>query len=255
MRIIHTVGEWQELRKAVFGKTFGFVPTMGALHPGHISLVERSRQVNDRTAVSIFVNPTQFNDPNDFQKYPKTWDADVQALEKSGADYLFAPEISEMYPDHSRYLVDENEFSKELCGAYREGHFRGVLTVVMKLLNLMDADRAYFGEKDFQQLELIEGMTRSFFMKTQIIACPTVREADGLAMSSRNMRLSPQDREKAPFFHKVLRKSVSVEDRKKRLISEGFEVEYLEELDFRGVKRIFGAVWLGGVRLIDNVEL
>lgn len=250
MKIVRNLQEWQKIRSEMSG-SIGFVPTMGALHSGHRSLVERSRRENRLTVVSIFVNPTQFNDPKDFEKYPNTWDADLQMLEECGADYLLSPEFASIYPDQYRYSVDEKELSNRLCGAYRPGHFKGVLTVVIKLLNLARADRAYFGEKDFQQLKLIEGMARAFFMMTEVVACPTVREADGLAMSSRNLRLAGADREKAPLFYKALSSRATLAEMRTVLERAGFEVEYLEE--FEG--RRFGAVWMGGVRLIDNVAI
>lgn len=250
MKIVRSISEWQKLRSSLKG-TVGFVPTMGALHAGHRSLVERSVSENDFTVVSIFVNPTQFNDPADFEKYPKTWDQDVELLEKAGASYLLAPEYSELYADQYRYAISEREESRILCGAHRPGHFDGVLTVVMKLLNLADADRAYFGEKDFQQLKLVEQMARTFFMKTEIVPCAIVREADGLAMSSRNMRLTTEEREKAPLLHRVLKSGKSLDEMRGTLEREGFRVDYLEE---RWGRR-FVAAHLGSVRLIDNVEV
>lgn len=250
MKIIRTVSEWQELRRSLVG-SLGFVPTMGALHAGHRSLVEKSERENDLTAVSIFVNPTQFNDPADFEKYPKTWEEDVALLEAAGVDFLFAPDFSEMYPDGYRYSMNECEESRVLCGEHRPGHFEGVLSVVLKLLNLVQADRAYFGEKDYQQLKLIEGMARAFFMKTQVIPCPTVREVDGLALSSRNRRLTTEERRKAPLFFKTLSQGRSPVEMRVGLENAGFQVEYIEE---RWGRR-FGAVTLGSVRLIDNVAL
>jgi len=231
--------------------TLGFVPTMGALHEGHIELVKRSKRENAKTVVSIFVNPTQFNDPKDFEKYPKTFEADQAKLREAGADYLIYPKPEQMYPDAYRYFVDEKEQSTILCGAHRAGHFRGVLTVVMKLLNGVDAERAYFGEKDYQQMKLIQGMAESFFMKTQIVPCPTVREKDGLAMSSRNTRLSPNEREIAPQIYAALRSKKSLGEIRAELERDGFRVEYLEE----HWGRRFIAASLGEVRLIDNVQI
>ncbi len=224
---------------------------MGALHAGHLALVKKSKAENDLTVVSIFVNPTQFNDPNDLKNYPRTMAEDEEKLRSVGADYLLSPEYQELYPDSYRYFVDESEFSQILCGSSRPGHFRGVLSVVMKLLNLVRADRAYFGEKDFQQLKLIEGMVEAFFMKTKIVPCATVREQDGLAMSSRNRRLSAQERELAPAFYRILTTMKSLDEAKAELGRLGFEVDYLEE----HVGRRFGAVKLGAVRLIDNVAI
>jgi pantoate--beta-alanine ligase len=251
MKIVKSLPEWQTIRAELGSLNIGFVPTMGALHAGHRSLVERSAAETEITVASIFVNPTQFNDTSDFDKYPKTWDADVKLLEAAGCNYLIAPEFSEIYADQYRYSVDEKELSRVLCGAHRPGHFQGVLSVVMKLLNLVRPSSAYFGEKDFQQLKLIEGMVTAFFMQTRIVPCPTVRDPDGLAMSSRNTRLNPEDREKAPLFYRVLTSNASLLEMWKKLEKEGFEVDYLEEMHGRR----FGAVKLGGVRLIDNVTV
>jgi pantoate--beta-alanine ligase len=251
MKVVTSLEEWKSIRAALEGQTLGFVPTMGALHDGHRSLVDRSLSENKITVVSIFVNPTQFNDPSDFDKYPKTWEADVKLLESLGTHYLLSPLMASIYPDGYRYSVDEKSFSKLLCGAHRAGHFQGVLTVVMKLLNLVRPARSYFGEKDYQQLELIEGLADAFFLMTEIVACPTIREADGLAMSSRNQRLTAENRERAPLFHRVLSSQTALDEKRRILESNGFVVEYLEELEGRR----FGAVRLGEVRLIDNVEI
>jgi pantoate--beta-alanine ligase len=224
---------------------------MGALHEGHLSLVERSRKENAATLVSIFVNPTQFNDPGDLEKYPRTFEQDLEMLNSAGADFLFYPKETELYPDGYRYQVRESELSRELCGAHRPGHFEGVLTVVMKLLNLADPDRAYFGEKDYQQLLLIQGMAKTFFMRTEVVACETVRESDGLAMSSRNRRLDISEREKASEFFRWLRDGKSLDEIRRALASTGFQVDYVEEK----FGRRFGAVKLGEVRLIDNVRV
>jgi len=229
--------------------TLGFVPTMGALHEGHMSLVRRSRAENDRTLVSIFVNPTQFDDRSDLERYPRTLDDDVSMLEAEGTDFLILPSEPQLYPDGYRYRVTETEFSKVLEGAHRPGHFDGVLTVVLKLLQIASADRAYFGEKDWQQLELVRGMADAFFLQTVIVPCPTIREADGLAISSRNRRLARTDRDKAPEFHRALSSSSTAEAASRELRSKGFQVDYVEDRDHRRL----GAVHIGGVRLIDNV--
>jgi pantoate--beta-alanine ligase len=228
--------------------TLGFVPTMGALHAGHISLIERSRRENDFTLVSIFVNPTQFNDPKDLEKYPRTFESDLKMLEEAGADFLLYPDYNSLYPDHYRYKLQENELSRHLCGAHRPGHFDGVLSVVMKLLNIAGADRAYFGEKDYQQYLLIRGMAEAFFLRTRVIGCPTLREEDGLAMSSRNILLSPAERQQAVRFPEILNSPASLEEARKKLEEAGFAVDYVEEC----FARRFGAVRLGAVRLIDN---
>ena len=250
-RLFHSIAAWRRARAGVdfAGRTVGFVPTMGALHAGHRALLERARAENDRVVLSVFVNPTQFNDPADLAKYPRTLAEDV-ALADGLATDVFAPPPEEMYPDGYRYRVTELEASRELEGAHRPGHFDGVLTVVLKLLNLVQPTRAYFGEKDWQQLALVRGMVDALFLPGEIVACPTVREADGLAMSSRNRRLAPADRARAAAFPKLLRAG-SPEAAEAALRDAGFEVDYVAERD--GVR--LGAVHLGGVRLIDNVRL
>jgi len=252
-RVFEKVADWQRARREqqARGTTHGFVPTMGALHEGHLSLVRRSLKENDATLVSIFVNPTQFDDRDDFEKYPTRLEQDVALLRDEEVDAVLAPSYDDLYRDRYRYKVSENEFSRILCGASRPGHFDGVLTVVLKLLNIAAADRAYFGEKDYQQLQLIKGMAEAFFMPTEIVACPTVREEDGLAMSSRNLRLSPEQRALAPRFAEALRSPSSLPEIRKELESLGFRVDYLEEI----ANRRFGAVYLGEVRLIDNVVI
>ena len=176
--VLNSPQEMKSWRRAKNG-TVGFVPTMGALHSGHEELLKRARIENDFVILSIFVNPTQFNDPNDFAKYPKTWEQDCAMAQRNGVDAIFLPRYAEMYPDNYRYKVSENDYSRILDGAHRPGHFDGVLSVVMKLFNLTVPHRAYFGEKDFQQMTLIKGMVESFFMNLEIVPVPTVREHDG----------------------------------------------------------------------------
>ena len=224
---------------------------MGALHAGHLSLLRRAKSENDLAVASVFVNPAQFNDKRDLARYPRTLADDIEKLESEGTDFLLLPSVSDMYPDGYRYRLNETADSAVLCGAHRPGHFEGVLTVVMKLLNLVRADRAYFGEKDYQQLHLIRGMAEAFFIGTKIVACPTLREPDGLAMSSRNLLLEPEHRKLAPALHKALRSSARPAEIKKRLAALGFEPDYIEE---RWGRR-FAAVKLGKVRLIDNVKI
>ncbi|MBA4407301.1 pantoate--beta-alanine ligase [bacterium] len=252
-KIIKSVSEWRQIAESaeLKGKKIGFVPTMGALHAGHESLIKRSVQENDRTVVSIFVNPTQFNDPKDFGNYPVTFDEDIQLIEKLNADFLFYPSAYEIYADNFSYRIEENELSKILCGAFRPGHFEGVLTVVLKLLNIIQPDRAYFGEKDYQQYKLIDGMCRVFFLNVEIIPCPTVREDDGLAMSSRNLLLKSEESAHAVNFPKLLQSNKSPQQIKTELENLGFKVDYIEEIEGRR----FGAVHLGKVRLIDNVKI
>ncbi len=233
------------------GATLGFVPTMGALHEGHLSLVRRSRAENDRTLVSIFVNPTQFDDPADLARYPRTIDSDLAALRAEGAEDVLLPDEAQLYADGYRYRVTENPLSRILEGAHRPGHFDGVLTVVLRLLHLAAAERAYFGEKDWQQLTLIRGMAEAFHMPTTIVGCATIREPDGLALSSRNRHLPATDREKAPQFYRALSTAPTADAAVRDLAAAGFLVDYVVDMDARRL----GAVRLGDVRLIDNVPL
>jgi pantoate--beta-alanine ligase len=252
MKVITTIDAWQRWRHGVAeGKTVGFVPTMGALHDGHRSLIDRCRRENDICVVSLFVNPTQFNDARDLEAYPATFRADRLMCETAGVDAIFFPEYADLYPDDYRYRVSEDQESRLLCGAHRPGHFDGVLSVVMKLLNLVRAHRAYFGEKDWQQLQLVRGMVEAFFMSVSIVACPTVRETDNLAMSSRNLRLSHQERQKAARFPRLLSTDAPVENISRLLKKDGFEVDYVQ--DFKG--RRCAAIHCGAVRLIDNIPL
>jgi pantoate--beta-alanine ligase len=250
-RTVHTVAEWRALHAAhhAAGRTIGFVPTMGALHAGHAALFEAARRDCDVVLTSVFVNPTQFNETADFDTYPRTLDADRDLMDRAGVDVVFVPSVAEMYPHGTAYTVQEDVFSRELCGAHRPGHFTGVLTVVMKLLQIAGADRAYFGEKDWQQLQLVRGMAQAFFLETEIVGCPTVREPDGLALSSRNVRLSSAERALAPQFHAVLNSAPDAATARQRLTELGFAVDYVEDRDHRRL----GAVRLGSTRLIDNV--
>lgn len=252
-RIIKDINKFKKFRKSSFfkNKTIGLVPTMGALHEGHLELIKKSLSENDITVVSIFLNPTQFNNKNDFVNYPKTFTEDVAKLRKLKVDILFNPDYEQMYPDDYKYRITETSLSKILCGKYRPGHFDGVLTIVMKIFNIVKADRAYFGEKDYQQLKLVEGMNRAFFIDTKIIPVPIVRDSNGLALSSRNMRLSRDQIETAAEFHKILSSGISISRMKRLLKQKGFTVEYIEKYD----DRILGAVYLGEVRLIDNVKI
>ena len=253
MQIIKSIEEWRDIFRyhKRERKSVGLVPTMGALHAAHISLIEKSMEDNEITAVSIFVNPTQFNNPDDLNHYPLTWDEDVQKLEEAGVDYLLYPSYEDMYRDNYRYKLIETDYSQDLCGTARPGHFDGVLTVVMKLINITKASRAYFGEKDWQQYRLISGMADAFFLDTEIIPCPIVREESGLAMSSRNKMLTPDELKIAPNFNRTITSGKSIEEMKAELESMGMKVDYLKIKE----NRIFGAVFLGKARLIDNVPL
>jgi pantoate--beta-alanine ligase len=251
--VFESPSSWRDERLAQSrtGLTLGFVPTMGALHDGHLSLVRRSRAENDRTLVSIFVNPTQFDDPSDLAAYPRTLESDLAALRAEGTEFVLLPCEADLYPDGYHYRVTEDRLSKDMEGAHRPGHFDGVLTVVLKLLQIASADRAYFGEKDWQQLSLVRGMAEAFFLPTAIVGGPIVREQDGLALSSRNRRLLVEDRERAPRLQGVLSSAATADEACRDLRAAGFEVDYVEDRDGRRL----AAVWLGGVRLIDNVLL
>ncbi|HCY74501.1 MAG TPA: pantoate--beta-alanine ligase [Ignavibacteriales bacterium] len=253
IKVIERLSEWKKIRvgRLYAKKTFGLVPTMGALHDGHAALIKKSIKENDITVVSIFVNPTQFNNPEDLKKYPNTFDADLELLNNLKVDFLLHPTYEEMYPYFYDYKVIETNFSKTLCGQFRPGHFDGVLTVVLKLLNLVKPNKAYFGEKDFQQYKLVKGMAEAFFIDTKIISVPTVRTKDGLALSSRNMRLSKDELKTAAYFPQILKLKLSDEKIKSLLEKKGFRVEYIEQIG----SRRFGAVYLGNVRLIDNVKI
>jgi len=231
------------------GRPIGFVPTMGALHDGHLELVKKAVAENERTVVSLFVNPTQFNDPADFEAYPDTLNADLGLCEAAGVDAVFIPDRHMLYPDGYTYRVREVGKSDILEGESRPGHFEGVLTVVLKLCLLVKADKAYFGEKDWQQLQLVKGMARAFYLETEIVGVPTVRAEDGLALSSRNVRLTSEERILAPEFYRVLTTAADCAMARLELESLGFMVEYVDEREGRRL----GAVQLGQTRLIDNV--
>ena len=232
-------------------ESIGFVPTMGALHEGHAALVKASARQNTFTVASIFVNPTQFNSGDDLKNYPRTLEKDLALLKLAGADLVFTPKYETLYPDNYRYKVTEDHLSRTLCGEHRPGHFDGVLTVVTKLLNLVRPQRAYFGEKDYQQLQLIKDLVANLFLPVDVIAVPTVREHDGLAMSSRNQRLSAAERKVAPRLFSIISTAKTSTAAALALESEGFKVDYVQDL--RG--RRFAAAHLGQVRLIDNVLL
>src|SRR3990167_1366893 len=200
MNTITEVKAWQQLRKTFANQTIGFVPTMGNLHAGHLSLCERSKRENDITVVSIFVNPHQFNEAQDFERYPRTIEQDQALLASHQIDYLLLPDAESMYADYYQIQVTESEISQELEGAFRPGHFTGMLTIVLKLLNLAQPTRAYFGEKDYQQLLLIKKMASALFLPVEIISCETIRAEDGLALSSRNSRLDTSQRKQAAQF-------------------------------------------------------
>lgn len=259
------------------GKTIGFVPTMGALHDGHAALIRRARIECGYVVVSIFVNPTQFGPNEDFSRYPRTLPEDRTICERERADLVFAPDVAEIYPPNARTVVDVREIGDYLCGASRPGHFRGVATVVLKLLNIVQPDRAYFGQKDAQQARLIQQLVRDLDVPTAIVLVPTVREVDGLAMSSRNRYLGPEDRKRATVLIQSLRelrnrfaagerdtgalRALMIERVRE---TPGATLDYAEIVDadsFQPVAQITGpavaalAVKFGATRLIDNIEL
>jgi pantoate--beta-alanine ligase len=252
MRIFNTIESWRAFRATLSSKSqLGFVATMGNLHRGHESLFIQSKKDNEYTATSLFVNPTQFHRQDDFTLYPRTIEADMQLMEHAGVDFCILPSEQEMYADGYRYQIQENELCTLMEASHRPGHFNGVLTVVMKLLQLVKPSRAYFGEKDYQQFLLIKDMCTAFFMDTSIIPCPTIREPSGLAYSSRNNRLTAEQKIRAAEFAHIFHKNQSCAMIIKALKEKGVGVEYIEEYQ----NRRFAAVLIGDIRLIDNYSI
>lgn len=266
-----TVSGWRR-----HGETIALVPTMGALHEGHLSLVKRARQQCDRAVVSIFVNPTQFGPNEDFQRYPRDLDGDAAKLATVGADAIFAPQVAEMYPPGAVTTVTVSGLTEGLCGPFRPGHFQGVATIVTKLLLQCLPDAGFFGEKDYQQLQVIKQLTRDLDIPVRIEPVATFRETDGLAMSSRNAYLKPEERKLAPLLYTVLmaaaaemkaggRASSATARAKQDLLEAGFaRIDYLDAVDAVTLKpveradrpaRIAAAAFLGQTRLIDNVPV
>jgi len=259
------------------GKTIGFVPTMGALHQGHLSLIERSKKENDFTIVSIFVNPIQFNNSNDLVNYPRTLAEDSKLLENINTDFLFAPNEKEMYPETPSERYDFGLLETVMEGKFRQGHFNGVAVVVKRLFDICTPDKAYFGMKDFQQLAIIQALVETKKIPVEIVPCPTVRENDGLAMSSRNKRLSEQQRSQATIISKALFKAqeqftnITVNGLKESIRDQidsmpEMKTEYVEIVNSKTLqsleswdeacnKTICIAAWAGEVRLIDNLQL
>lgn len=252
MQIFNNLQEWIHFRRALAPSlTLGFVPTMGNLHAGHASLLVKSMQENDCSIASLFVNPTQFNKPDDFDNYPRTLEADCELLEKTGVDFCILPDEQDMYQDNYRYRVEEQELCQLMEGKQRPGHFNGVLTVVLKLLTLVRPHNAYFGEKDYQQYLLIRDMANAFFIDTHIKPCPTIRESSGLAYSSRNNRLTTEQRVIAETFARIFHQEKSCEGIIADLNAAEITVEYV--VDYEG--RRFAAVTIGSIRLIDNIRV
>jgi len=276
MRLVHTVAEMKKIVNDILksGKSIGFVPTMGYLHKGHLSLVEAARKENDVVVVSIFVNPTQFGPNEDYNRYPRDLERDLRLLEPIGVDYVFNPSVEEMYPAIYSTYVEEVELSKYLCGASRPGHFRGVCTVVTKLFNIVKPTKAYFGQKDAQQFRVLKRMVRDLNMDVEMIEMPIVREEDGLAMSSRNVYLNPEERKEATRLYKSLLKAKELIESGERDVQKIksemlkildhplLKVDYVEVVDeetLRPVEKIERkvivalAVFVGKARLIDNM--
>ncbi len=278
MRITDRIDEVRSIiqRAQSNGNTVGLVPTMGALHEGHFSLIRRAKQNDDFVVVSVFVNPTQFGPGEDFNEYPRQLEKDATAVEGLGGDLVFAPAPEQMYPPDFSTYVEVEKLTDDLCGAFRPGHFRGVTTVVAKLFNIVCPDRAYFGQKDYQQLVVIRRMVRDLNMPVEVVACPTVREADGLALSSRNKYLSPEQRKAAPAIYAALQDgaaavgSGATASEAERIVTQHIQTqpalrvqyvravhpETLEEPDYSGPPLLIAvAVLAGDTRLIDNLVI
>ncbi|WP_304632980.1 pantoate--beta-alanine ligase [uncultured Muribaculum sp.] len=279
MKVIRTVEELKSVVGALKaeGKSVGLVPTMGALHDGHVSLMEKARGDNDVVVVSVFVNPTQFNNPDDLRTYPRTEEADCARMRDAGVDIAFIPSVEEIYPEPDNRVFDLVKVAEVMEGAMRPGHFNGVAQIVSKLFRMVEPTRAYFGEKDFQQIAVIRRMVEiEGFKNLEIVDCPIKREADGLALSSRNVRLTPHQREIAPNIHRIMVESLdkardcSVEEVKRSVIDAvnaypEMDVEYYEIVNAADMQPITDwsqatqavgciTVYLGDVRLIDNIK-
>lgn len=280
MKIIYSVQEMQSyaVRRQIQGRTLGFVPTMGALHEGHRSLIQRARRENDEVVVSIFVNPLQFGPKEDFKKYPRTLQQDQALLKTEQVDILFCPSADEMFPKDFSTFIEVSALGKSLCGPFRPGHFRGVATVVAKLFNVVQPHRAYFGEKDYQQGRLISRMVEDLRMLVRVVMCPTIREKDGLACSSRNRALSRAEREEAVKLYqalylgrelveqKIMKDPMRLTKRLMQVLSKipHSRIDYIAVVDpltlepMKKIRRpalLAAALWIGKTRLIDNVVI
>jgi pantoate--beta-alanine ligase len=252
MELFNSIESWRAFRASLPPKaSLGFAPTMGNLHAGHKSLFLRSKRDNEYTASSLFVNPTQFNRADDFTHYPRTLDNDLELMSQAGVDFCILPKEEEIYADGYNYQIHEQNLCTLMEGAHRPGHFNGVLTVVMKLLQLVKPTSAYFGEKDYQQYLLIKEMVDAFFMDIAIIPCPTIRESSGLAYSSRNTRLNKEQKTLAEQFARIFHNHQPCDMISELLKLQGIAVEYIEEYQ----NRRFAAVTIGDIRLIDNYSL
>lgn len=276
--IVRTVAELRQMARGwkKAGETIGVVPTMGALHEGHLSLVRRARAECDRVITTVFVNPMQFNNPEDLKKYPRTLEADAALLGSVPADVVFAPEPDEVYPEGFITTVSVGGVAEPLEGRMRPGHFDGVATVVTKLFGMTLADNGYFGQKDWQQLQVVLRLVRDLNLPIEVVGCETVREGDGLALSSRNVRLTPEGRKKAPVLYSAITTAadeiragytdrMAIREAAEKMRAVGFErVEYIELRDAATLmpsddptrpRRMLAAAWIDGVRLIDNIPV
>ena len=273
---IPAVRAWTTAQRQA-GRRVAFVPTMGALHQGHARLIERAREESGALVVSIFVNPLQFDRKDDLERYPRTLEADLRTCEELGVDLVFAPSAKEMYPSPPMCTVEVKRITDRLCGAFRPGHFAGVATVVTKLFEIVQPHAAYFGEKDAQQLAVIRRLVLDLNMPIDIVGVPTVREVDGLALSSRNSRLSPPERKRATALYQALRgaeRAIAAGEKDARAVErlaaetipqdESLRLEYLEVVDplelqpvqrIEGPVLVAGALWVGTTRLIDNLTV
>ncbi|AEX85886.1 pantoate--beta-alanine ligase [Marinitoga sp. 1135] len=279
MKVINSINEMKDIRNSLImeGKTIGFVPTMGYLHKGHLSLVKQAREDNDIVVVSIFVNPTQFGPNEDFDRYPRDLNRDMELLKEFNVDYIFHPDVMEMYPDGYSTYVEETKLTNVLCGKSRPGHFKGVTTIVSKLFNIVRPTRAYFGQKDAQQFRVLRKMVDDLNMDVKMVEMPIIREEDGLAMSSRNIYLKGEERVQALALYKSLlkakelfengeRDATKIKEEMKKVFDENplVKVDYIEIVDEYNLepvekieKRVLVAVaaFVGKARLIDNIIL
>lgn len=279
MKIFHKITEIKDFVISSKDKklSVGFVPTMGALHQGHIELIKQSVKENDITICSIFVNPIQFNNKEDLEKYPRTLDADFKMLESANCTAIFNPSVDEMYPNEETTIYELGGLDLPMEGKFRPGHFKGVAVVVKRLFDIVNPHKAYFGEKDFQQLAIIQYLVKSLNLPVEIVPCSIVRESDGLAMSSRNMRLTENERKTAPFIYQTLKfakenyKNYSTKELKEWIEDQfmkqnEFKLEYVEIVDSFSLKNVINwedskhvniclAAFLGKVRLIDNIKI
>ncbi len=277
MKVVTTVRELRDELAKVAPEGIGFVPTMGALHPGHRSLVERARRENEVVVVSVFVNPTQFNDKNDLRNYPRTPEADAALLEAAGADLVLMPSVEEIYPEPDTRQFDFGQIDKVMEGATRPGHFNGVAQVVSRLFAMVEPARAYFGEKDFQQIAVIKAMVEQLGLTVEIVECPIIRDLDGLALSSRNQLLTPAHRAAAPHIYATLQRAVEkAKELSPAALNSWVEAEinrepllttiYFRTVDARTMQQVEAwsdaeqiqgciAVQAGQIRLIDNIRI